>query len=146
MSGHIWLFVWFLYGIFVETKRSFKSASFCTDSSRTSRLSIFTVYFCSLQYYYCCNKLLVFMCFFSMNNNILFQLRLGVTSPQRSFGVRLSRIHFSSIGVRAGGARGTAAPPKFGQLRFFGQHEKIWAKPVFKDVSMFFIFIIILKR
>ena len=35
------------------------------------------------------------MCFFSMNNNILFQLGLGVTSPQRSFGVRLSRIHFS---------------------------------------------------
>ena len=41
------------------------------------------------------------------------------------------------IGVRAGGARGAAAPPNFGQLRFFGQQEKIWAKPVFKDVSMF---------
>ena len=40
-------------------------------------------------------------------------------------------------GVRAGGARGAAAPPNFGQLRFFGQQEKIWAKPVFKDVSMF---------
>ena len=52
-----------------------------------------------------------------------------------------------SIGVRAGGgARGAAAPPKFGQLRFFGQQEKIWAKPVFKDVSMFFFIIIILKR
>ena len=50
------------------------------------------------------------------------------------------------IGVRAGGARGAAAPPKFGQLRFFGQQEKIWAKPVFKDVSMFIIIIIILKR
>ena len=50
------------------------------------------------------------------------------------------------IGVRAGEARGAAAPPKFGQLRFFGQQEKIWAKPVFKDVSMFFIIIIILKR
>ena len=47
-----------------------------------------------------------------------------------------------SIGVRAGGARGAAAPPKFGQLRFFGQQEKTWAKPVFKDVSMFFIIII----
>ena len=43
-----------------------------------------------------------------------------------------------SIGVRAGEARGAAAPPNFGQLRFFGQQEKIWAKPVFKDVSMFF--------
>ena len=50
------------------------------------------------------------------------------------------------IGVRAGGARGAAAPPKFGQLRFFGQEEKIWAKLLFKDVSMFFIIIIILKR
>ena len=52
------------------------------------------------------------------------------------------------IGVRAGGggARGAAAPPKFGQLRFCGQQEKIWAEPVFKDVSMFFIIIIILKR
>ena len=47
------------------------------------------------------------------------------------------------IGVRAGGARGAAAPRKFGQLRFFGQQEKIWAKPVFKDVSMFIIIIII---
>ena len=43
------------------------------------------------------------------------------------------------IGVRAGGARGAAAPTKFGQLRFFGQHEKIWAKPIFKDVSMFLV-------
>ena len=51
-----------------------------------------------------------------------------------------------SIGVRAGGARGAAAPPNFGRLRFFGQQEKIWAKPVFKDVSMFFIIIIVLKR
>ena len=51
-----------------------------------------------------------------------------------------------TIGVRAGGARGAAAPTKSGQLRFFGQQEKIWAKPVFKDVSMFIIIIIILKR
>ena len=45
------------------------------------------------------------------------------------------------IGVRAGGARGGAAPPNFGQLRFFGQQEKIWAKPFFKDVSVFFLLI-----
>ena len=44
----------------------------------------------------------------------------------------------TGIGVRAGGARGAAAPPNFGQLRFFGQEEKIWAKPAFKDVFMFF--------
>ena len=41
------------------------------------------------------------------------------------------------IGARAGGARGAEGPPNFGQLRFFGQREKIWAKSVFKDVSMF---------
>ena len=44
-----------------------------------------------------------------------------------------------NIGVRAGGASGAAAPPNFGQCRFFGQQEKIWAKPVFKDVSMFLL-------
>ena len=44
----------------------------------------------------------------------------------------------AGIGVRAGGARGAAAPPNFGQLRFFEQREKIWAKPVFKDVSILF--------
>ena len=48
-----------------------------------------------------------------------------------------------SIGVRAGGARGAAAPPNFGQLRFFGQREEIWAKPVFKDVLH--VYLIILK-
>ena len=51
-------------------------------------------------------------------------------------------LHFmfigQSIGVRTGGTRGAVAPPNFGQLRFFGQQEKIWAKPVFKDVSMIF--------
>ena len=50
---------------------------------------------------------------------------------------RLASNEIVLIGVRAGGARGAAAPPNFGQLRFFGQQEKIWAKPVFKDVSMF---------
>ena len=56
------------------------------------------------------------------------------------------RLHtkFKFIGVQAGGARGAAAPPNFGQLRFFGQQEKIWAKPAIKDVFMFFISI--LKR
>ena len=49
----------------------------------------------------------------------------------------LKSLEETIIGVGAGGARGAAAPPNFGQLRFFGQREKIWAKPVFKDVSMF---------
>ena len=46
------------------------------------------------------------------------------------------------IGVRAGGggARGAAAPPNFGQLRFFGQQEKIWTKPGFEDVSVFYYY------
>ena len=43
-----------------------------------------------------------------------------------------------------GGARRAAVPPNFGQLRFFGQQEKISAKPVLKDVSMFCL--IILKK
>ena len=43
------------------------------------------------------------------------------------------------IGVQAGGARGAAAaPPNFGQLRFFGQQEKIWAKPGLKTFPCFF--------
>ena len=52
--------------------------------------------------------------------------------------------HSKIIGVRAGGggARGAAPPPpNFGQLRFFGQQEKIWAKPAFKDVFMFFLLV-----
>ena len=48
-----------------------------------------------------------------------------------------------TLGVRAGGARGAAAPPKFGQLRFFGQREEIWAKPVFK--GSLHVHLIILK-
>ena len=48
---------------------------------------------------------------------------------------------YTSAHRRTGrGARGAAAPPNFRQLRFFGQQEKIWAKTVFKDVSMFIYF------
>ena len=45
----------------------------------------------------------------------------------------------TTVGVRAGGGGGrrSAAAPNFGQLRFVGQREKIWAKSVSKDVSMF---------
>ena len=52
--------------------------------------------------------------------------------------LRFRTPRLKDIGVQAGGARGAAAPPNFGQLRFFGQREKIWAKPVFKDVSILF--------
>ena len=42
-------------------------------------------------------------------------------------------------GGRGGGARGAAAPPQnLGQLRFFGQQEKIWAKSVFKTSPYLF--------
>ena len=47
------------------------------------------------------------------------------------------------IGVRAGGGEGGCSPhppPNCGQLRFVRQQEKIWAKPVFKDVSMLFYY------
>ena len=63
-------------------------------------------------------------------------LELKLTFQDRRYGCG------RCIGVRAGGARGAAAPPKFGQLRLFGQQEKIWAKPVFKDVSMFFLLLL----
>ena len=43
-----------------------------------------------------------------------------------------------------GGARRAEVHPNFGQLRFVGQQDKIWAKPVLKDVSMFCL--IILKK
>ena len=56
-----------------------------------------------------------------------------------------------NIGVRAVVTRERdetreAAPPppkkkKIGQLRFFGQQEKIWAKPVFTDVLIFFLLV-----
>ena len=39
---------------------------------------------------------------------------------------------------RTGRGGGFPPPPNFGQLRFFGQKEKFWAKPTFKDVSCFF--------
>ena len=57
----------------------------------------------------------------------------------------LTILPLSYIGVRAGGARGPAAPPpppKFGQLRFFGQQEKFWAEPVFEDFSFFFLLLL----
>ena len=54
------------------------------------------------------------------------------------FNVHVVRSTRPDIGVRAGGGKGGCSPPpNFGQLRFFGQREKIWAKPVLKDVSMF---------
>ena len=42
-----------------------------------------------------------------------------------------------NIGVRAGGARGLQ-PPKVWATKIFWAAREIWAKPVFKEVSMFF--------
>ena len=39
-----------------------------------------------------------------------------------------------------GGEGGGSPPEIFGQLRFFGQQEEIWARPVFKDVSFFYYY------
>ena len=63
--------------------------------------------------------------------------------------IYLGRYHIT--GVRAGGARGAAAPPspftpKFWATQIFGAAREYLSKASFsKDVSMFFI-IIILKR
>ena len=47
---------------------------------------------------------------------------------------------FSAQTNRPGEERGATALPNFEQLRFFRQQEEIWAKPVFKNVSMIFYF------
>ena len=86
----------------------------------------------------CCNAEIIFF-----SDEIRAKMPQKLAKQNHTYTYMLLITH---IGVRAGGARGAAAPPKFGQLRFFGQQEKIWAKPVFKDVSMFFIIIIVLKR
>ena len=49
--------------------------------------------------------------------------------PERNF--------ISSIGVRAGGARGAAAPPNSGQLRFFWAARENLDKTSFLGVSLF---------
>ena len=44
------------------------------------------------------------------------------------------------IGVRAGGAGGAAAPPNFGQLRFFGQKQKFGQNQFLKKFPRLFFF------
>ena len=53
---------------------------------------------------------------------------------------RLNKKTAIVIGVRAGGAGGAAAPPKFWATQIFWAEREIWAKPVFKEVSMFVFF------
>ena len=55
------------------------------------------------------------------------------------FLVALGSTRCRGIGVRAGGARGAAASPNFGQLRFFGQQEKFGQSYFLKTFLCFFI-------
>ena len=63
-----------------------------------------------------------------------------LSTPTRVFRMKVVQAFLKSgtplnIGVRAGGARGAAAPPQIlDNSNFFGRREKIWAKPV----SVFF--------
>ena len=53
--------------------------------------------------------------------------------------VLVAGLYNVDIGVRAGGAGGgAAAPPKFWVTQIFWAAREIWAKPVFKEVSIFF--------
>ena len=77
---------------------------------------------------------------FNLKHTVLYLNRSSSKIPLITSHIYICRcVKIRGIGVRAGGARGAAAPPNFGRLRFFGQQEKIWVKPVFKDVSMFFL-------
>ena len=53
----------------------------------------------------------------------------GIDRKSRKIMTMNKELHHRRTG--RGGARGSAAPTNFGQLRFFGQREKIWAEPVF---------------
>ena len=87
-----------------------------------------------------------FCVFFHMGTNFFKRLLLFFNGHDVDLYVgylSLKTLHYlvKLIGVRAWEARGAAAPPpphplNFGQLSFFGQQEKNWAKPIFKDVSM----------
>ena len=68
----------------------------------------------------------------------IWRVTRGEMCVQEAFRLFKMCLCIKDIGVGAGGARGAAALPNFGQLRFFGQREKIWAKAVFKDVSILF--------
>ena len=68
-------------------------------------------------------------------NPILFSLSFNSTSINISGSMNAHR--------RTGrGGRGGLRPPQIlGNSDFFGQQEKIWAKPFFKDVSVFFLLV-----
>ena len=60
--------------------------------------------------------------------------KLGTKSETIIYKVMVKR------GVRAGGGgrEGLQPPQNLGQLRFFGQQEKVWAKSVFKTSPYLF--------
>ena len=70
-------------------------------------------------------------------------MRLLLKNPGGTFLQIQADIYFCVAHRRTGrGGEGAAAPPKFGQLRFFGQQENFWAKLLFKDVSMFLLLLL----
>ena len=75
---------------------------------------------------------------------VTFTFPFGSVKDEADFEKKKIVIAIGRKGQGGGGARRAAVPPNFGQLRFFGQQEKISAKPVLKDVSMFCL--IILKK
>ena len=77
------------------------------------------------------NATVVLSVVFQLNREWMITALLQGFSNDISFLFFITENVLSTIGVRAGGARGAPAPPNFGQLRFFGQREKIWAEPVF---------------
>ena len=98
--------------------------------------------FCSVSLQNCS---LTRWCFSQM---VVLLLLRGLYKDLSSLHKEISSLVIQGAHRRTGrGARGNAAPPNFGQLRFFGQQEKIWAKPVFKKGRFFFFFfIVVLKR
>ena len=68
-----------------------------------------------------------------------FHVKFHAKNRYRTNREAVSAISVFQVGVRAGGgARGAAAPPKFGQLRFFGQKEKFGQSLFLKKFPCFF--------
>ena len=80
---------------------------------------------------------------YPLYSKFFLQKHIRTASLLRSGSLTDSKKMYKTIGVRAGGARGAAAPPNFGQLRFFGQREKIWEIQFLKTFPCLFNLIIL---
>ena len=58
--------------------------------------------------------------------------------PNSALAAYTKLLYYHRRTSRGGGRGGLQPPQSLGNSDFFGQQEKIWAKPGFKDVSMFF--------